>query len=1521
MPNRAPHKAERSGKAARKRALVRPASPAPPAAAGAQMRVVAIGASSGGLEACTTLLEGLPAPSGMAFVLVQHLDPTHPSLLVDLLAKHTSMAVLQAEDGMIVTREHLYVIPPGTYLSVSDGALHLSTPRVPRGARLPFDFLLASLAAAYGDRAICLVLSGNGADGTNGLRAVKDAGGLVIAQDPAEAEYGGMPSSAIATGLVDKVARVADIPGALSRGGAGSPRAPVAQPNDAPAGRDPILDIIELLRQSTGHDFTPYKRGTLERRIERRMALVRGHRGGNHSDDPGRHRDGAAPPGGKVASYLARLRADPAERDLLAKDLLIHVTSFFRDPAAFDALGKQVIPAMLHNRPADQPLRIWVAGCSTGEEAYSLIMLFHEAAAPGQDGRNAELKLQVFASDIDAAAVATAREGLYPASITADVSAARLARFFTKEDGHGYRILPDLRASVVFTVQDLLADPPFSRVDLISCRNVMIYLGTEAQAKAVGLFHFALKPGGVLLLGSAETVGEANDRFELIQKSARVYRHIGRRRPGDLNFVTTTADSPRAGRLGRLADPGRTPSRQTVLAELCRQAVLDRHAPAAVLCNARHECLYSLGPIDRYLRMAPGHVTPDVLAMARRALGTRLRSALSRAVQEATLVTLPGGRVTLGGRPMPFNIEVQPLASDGEKLLLISFIDAPAGPQAAPAASSPRDASRIAELERELEAARAELEEGARSLEASGEEQRAINEEALSVNEEYQSTNEELLTSKEELQSLNEELTALNGQLQETLERQRTSSNDLQNVLYSTDVATLFLDRDLNIRFFTPATKALFKVIPGDVGRPLTDLHSLATDTHLPADALAVLADLTPIEREIETAAGIWFRRRILPYRTDTHEVEGVVITFYDFTSRKKAAADLERAKADAETANLAKTRFLAAASHDLRQPLQTLALLQDLLAKAVIGDKAAELVKRQVETLGAMSGMLDTLLDLNQIESGIVKPEVKDCHIGPLLHRLCVEFSYQAQAKKLRLGAVPCSATIRTDPRLLEQMLRNLVANAIKYTDRGRVLLGCRRRGASLQIEIWDTGIGIPGGELHAVFDEYHQIGNEARERERGLGLGLSIVRRLGGLLDHRVTVRSMPGKGSVFTIEVARVPDALLLAQRELLRPRVKIASMVTAAGGGRTGHILVVEDDPDLRDLMSQLLQGGGHDVEVTPTGQAAVDKMADGSFRPDLVIADYNLPGGLTGLQVAAQLRESAPDLPVIILTGDISTRTRQDVTRHRFIQLTKPVKPSELLSTIEHILQHVPPRERVRPVPSNGPGAKTGAPVIFLVDDDRSVRAALRTVLEDDGRVVEDYAGSAAFLAAFGAKPLGRNACLLVDAAMPGIDGLELLEQLTASGHSLPAIVITGHGDVAMAVRAMKAGALDFIEKPVRAAELLASVAHALDHSRDAGAQAARHADAAASVAGLTPRQLDVMAMVLAGQPSKNIAADLGISQRTVENHRASIMRKTGARSLPALARLALTAAPHSKTASAASLFSDAPSSPPTGMAE
>ncbi len=1430
----------------------------------ASLWIVGIGASAGGLEACSRLVEGLPAGNGMAFILVQHLDPTHESMMVDLLAGHTSMTVRQATDGMPIEPDHLYVIPPGANLSVGNGALHLSPPQARHGARLPFDFLLHSLAVEYGARAICVILSGTGADGCIGLKAVKESGGLIIAQDPDEAGYDGMPRSAILTGAVDLILPVAQIPDALATYDRRTVLT-LKQNGSRPQGEaaDWLPGIIDLLRASAGHDFSLYKPGTLQRRIERRMAM-------------------AAIGTDGIERYLEILRSDKRELELLAHDLLINVTSFFRDRQVFDLLAEKTVPDLVRGHPSDHPIRIWIAGCSTGEETYSLAMLFREAISATGNA----VQLQLFASDIDPEAVAGAREGLYPEAIEAEVSPERLARFFSKED-QNYRVLPELRAAVVFTVQDVLADPPFSRLDLVSCRNLLIYLRPEAQAKVIQAFHFALNEGGILLLGNAETIGNSGGRFELVSSTGRLYRHLGPSR--------SAAPGPAIGGGDGMRAPTRlvqspAPSRQAALADLCRRLVLETYAPAAVLINRKHQCLFSLGPTDRYLRVAPGSPSIDLLAMARPGSRARLRSAVEQAAQQNARVVVAGGRLSGDDDPPSFSVDVRPVPSEGESLFLVCFVDQPKSGREQGRTTAPADGSRVTELEHELEATRIELQGAVRELEFSSEEQKAINEEALSANEELQSTNEELLTSKEELQSLNEELTALNGQLQETLERQRTTSDDLQNVLYSTDVATLFLDPNLNIRFFTPATRLLFSILPGDIGRPLADLSSLTTDAALSADARNVLETFAPIEREIEARTGAWYIRRILPYRTQEGEVAGVVITFLDITERRHIRGALEAAERQAQQATDAKSRFLAAASHDLRQPLQTLVLLQGQLAKIVEGEKAQTLVGRLDETMGAMSAMLNALLDINQIEAGTVRAEIVTFPIGEILERVEHEFTYLAQAKGLTLRVIPSGLSVLSDPRLLEQMIRNLLSNALKYTKRGKVLLGCRRRAGTLLIEMWDTGVGIPASELQAIFQEYHQLDNAARERSRGLGLGLSIVQRLGNLLGHRIDVRSRPGKGSVFSVGVPIVPAGIVarIADRQQGTDAV-----VVVKGVRRAASILVVEDEPPLRELLEQLLEDEGYQPISAPNGTAALDLVARHTVRPDMILADYNLPNEMNGLEVAAKLREMLHHpIPVIVLTGDISTRTLRNIASHDCVQMNKPVKPRELTEAIESLL-----RSSLFAPPANAPqrgdsSDDLGSPVIFVVDDDSRLRAEMRSLLEDDGRTVEDFATCEEFLDAY--RP-GRDGCLLIDAYLPRMSGLELLKRLRDLGHSPPAIMITGNSDVPMAVQAMKAGAIDFIEKPVGGSELLASIERAVEHSRDATKLSAWHVQAARHLADLTPRQRQIMDLVLAGQPSKNIAADLGISQRTVENHRAQIMKRTGAKSLPALARLALAA--------------------------
>ncbi|MBF0355273.1 MAG: response regulator [Alphaproteobacteria bacterium] len=1349
--------------------------------------VVGIGASAGGLEACNKLVASLPANSGMAFILVQHLDPTHESMMVDLLSGHTSMPVLQASDGLLLERDHFYVIPPGRYLTVDQGALCLSQPEPRQGARLPFDYLLLSLAKECGRRAICVILSGTGGDGSIGLKAVKENSGFVIVQSPDEAGYDGMPRSAMLTGMVDAVLPASKIPEALMKYAHSLCFGPdESGPAPSADARNWLDEIIAILREKAAQDFTLYKTGTLQRRIERRMVM----RSINAEDK---------------MRYIEILKVDADEVQLLAKDLLINVTNFFRDQTVFDYLAAEVVPDLIRNHVSDQPLRIWIAGCSSGEEAYSHAILIQEQI----EAQNSNVKLQVFASDVDEDAVISAREGLYSDSIEAEVSPDRLARFFSKE-GNGYRVAPDLRASVVFTVQDVLADPPFSRLDMISCRNLLIYLSPEAQAKVISLFHFALRSGGLLLLGNSETIGNTNDRFEVISKTERLYRHIGPSRHGGFSpaLESNVRVPVRSGQ-------GTVPSRQAYLAELCRRMVVELYAPAAVLTNLKHEFLYSLGPTDRYLRVAPGHLTNDLLAMVRHGMSAKLASAITRSKLDKARITVDGGQISNNGDTVPFCITVQPVPSDGEDLLLVCFIDQPKKEAKRFAPATPEESSRVTELENELKATKAELRLITRDLEISSEEQKAINEEALSVNEEFQSTNEELLASKEELQSLNEELTALNSQLQETLERQRTLSNDLQNVLYSTDVATLFLDAALHIRFFTPATRSIFSVIPGDIGRPLVDLHSLASDNLLPNDAREVLRALSPIEREIEGQGGVWYVRRISPYRTQDGLIEGVVITFTDVTERRRIVEALNAAKRQADLANEAKSRFLAAASHDIRQPLQTLTLLQGLLQKEVRGEDAKKLVLRLDETLSAMSGILNSLLDISRIEAGNVLPEMADFPINDLLMKLGEEFAYLAHAQGLDLHIQPCKVLVHSDRALLEQMIRNLLSNALKFTKKGRVLLGCRRHEGMLSIEVWDTGIGIPEGELQAIFDEYHQLNNQARERRLGLGLGLSIVQRLGNLLGNRIRVQSQKGRGSMFAIEVM-TSDKITSAPKKAAK---SVNGDLMEKNADYRGKILIIEDDTELRDLLELTLNQCGHHTAAAHDGSSAFELMAKRNFKPDIVLTDLRLPSDMNGIQIGAKLREMLnPEVPVIILTGDTSTDTLREINRHNFVRLSKPVKVKDMTSLIQRLLVNPKTMDNKTVLPPANAAKVNKRTTIFIVDDDSHIRQSLRTVLEERGLAVQDYGNAEAFLENF--TP-GQGGCLLIDAYLPGMNGFELLQHMRTTGNLLPSIMITGYGDVPMAIRAMKAGALDFIEKPVGRAALLDSIERSLMLSEDA----------------------------------------------------------------------------------------------------
>ena len=850
--------------------------------------IVGIGASAGGLSAFEKFFSGMPAEGDpdMAFVLVQHLAPDHESILAELIRRYTRMQVYEVVDGIVVKPNCAYIIPPNRDMALINGSLQLLEPSAPRGQRLPIDFFFRSLAQDQHEKAICIVLSGTGSDGTQGVRAVKGEGGMAMAQTPDSTEYEGMPRSAINTGLVDFQLPPAEMPMELiAYAGRAFGKASRIVPSSLPAGGGDLNKICILLRTRTGHDFTYYKPSTLIRRIERRMAVQQIE---------------------TMHEFVSFLQRVPSEVDALFRDLLIGVTNFFRDPEAFRALEEQVIPRLFEGRDAGDVIRIWSVGCSTGEEAYSLAILLQERM--GAIRQNCTV--QVFATDIDSQAIATARAGLYPASIAADLSAERLARFFGAEAGGSmYRVHKGIRDMLVFSEQDLGKDPPFSRLDLISCRNLLIYMGETLHKKVIPLFHYALNPGGFLFIGKSETVGEFGDMFAVVDRSSKIYQRreelsVANRKTLGRFVQTITAPS---GSIARTVERTRIIGKQD-LRGLMEQALLQQLAPASALVNGQGDILYLHGRTGLFLEPPQGEPgVSNILAMAREGLRPDLTIALRKAVATNAIVLSAGLRVRTNGDFSRVNLTVRPMAAnpagDPKALLYLVLLEIvalrdealePAAPRPVEAANGAEDAvevdARILELKKELRAKEDYLQAANEELATSNEELKSSNEEMQSVNEELQSANEELETSREELQSINEELATVNAELQTKVVDLSQVNNDMNNLLAGTGIGTVFVDLHLQIVRFTPAATRIINLIAADIGRPVGNITAnLREYDTLVDDVQEVLDSLIPKELEAQTKSGAWYAMRIQPYRTLDNVIEGAVITFVDISERKMA--------------------------------------------------------------------------------------------------------------------------------------------------------------------------------------------------------------------------------------------------------------------------------------------------------------------------------------------------------------------------------------------------------------------------------------------------------------------------------------------------------------------------------------------------------------------------------------------------------------------------------------------------------
>ncbi|MDZ4853293.1 MAG: CheR family methyltransferase [Nitrospirota bacterium] len=843
-----------------------PLSSGPPA-----FLIVGIGASAGGLEAMEEFFRHMPPDSGMAFVVVSHQHAGHVSLLPSLLSKCTTMPVMDVKDGMQVEPNRVYVALGGTNLGILHGALHLMEPPTEERVPLPIDYFLRSLARDQEQYAVGIILSGTGSDGTVGLRAIKAESGMTIAQAPESAKYQGMPRNAIDAGVVD-VVKPADHMSELLLGYAKNLTKPVL-PTPESTTSQTLRKIFLLLRERTKNDFSLYKDNTIHRRIERRMQV--------HQIQSLNH-------------YRRYLLDNPHEIDALFQDLLIGVTSFFRDAEAFEVLAQKGFPGLLRDKPEGTVLRIWVAGCSTGEEVYSLAILLREYLTEQKLRRT----IQIFASDLDRKAIETARAGLYPVGIAGDLTPSRLERFFTKENSH-YRVKKEIRDLVVFTVHNILADAPFTKLDLLSCRNLLIYLNAQAQHQLLPLFHYAMKPMGILFLGTSESVSGFEQFFSVMDRKWKLFlRTVALSTLSDLKtfpsgLTTATVELPLMPKA-----PLRTTSKASIPNQI-QELLVSRYAPATVVVNSRGEVVYIYGQTGDYLQPAPGSPTNQLIEMAREGLRQDLAQALYQAVSEESEVVRRDIRVRAFGHVILVDLTVsrliEPEALQG--LFLVTFNhgqpDRLSAAKAGTRAGAPLNKGNAALLQ-ELEFTKQRLKQTVEELQTSNEELKSTNEELQSTNEELQSTNEELETSKEELQSLNEELITVNAELLGKLDALADAHDDLQNLLNSTGVATIFLDNDLHIKRFTAEAKRVSHLTAVDIGRPLADIVSKLTDARILDDAREVLEALVAREREVQATDGSWFLMRIMPYRTARRTIDGLVLTFQDISTMKAAEEIVE---------------------------------------------------------------------------------------------------------------------------------------------------------------------------------------------------------------------------------------------------------------------------------------------------------------------------------------------------------------------------------------------------------------------------------------------------------------------------------------------------------------------------------------------------------------------------------------------------------------------------------------------------
>ena len=1253
---------------------------------------IALGASVGSLQAFTDFLAAMPPNNGMAFLLIQHLDPAHKSLLVGLLSGQTAMRIVEAVDGMPLATDTVFVVPPDATLLVRDGRLVVTTPAPARRDRLPIDRCFTALAQDQGPHAVAIVLAGVSSDGSAGLAAIKQHGGMTMAQagDDGQA-LAGMPSNAVATRLVDHLLPIGAMPAQLLQHQA-SLRAVSPLPDDAgPLAMDPehFAELCALLRTRTGHDFSQYKRPTLLRRINRRMETL-------HLDT--------------MPTFLDLLRREPGQIERLFRDLLIHVTQFMRDPGAFRTVQEQVIPALLAGKGVADAVRIWVPGCSTGEEPYSLAILLREL----MDRQEIAPKVQIFATDIDEAAIMTAQAGCYPAPTLTRLAPAQRAKWFA-EDGGSWRVSRTIRDMCVFSVHSVTRDPPFSKLDMVSCRNLLIYLGAGLQARVLRSFHYALKPSGILLLGPSESVTQGAGLFKTLNGRHRIFaRQESAVAPADVTYGS-------AAPTRFMASPVTVRHAATIDDAIDRGArrALQQFSPAYVVIDRANEIIrFSGGAIARFLEPSPGVASLNLFGIMRRALRPTMRRAVRKATAGRTTVVQERLVLPLDGSNHIVTLIVMPFIDDraDRDLYLVAFQDlgtaSPVARGAAPGTINPADDGSQAEPEivAELSATRVQLLGMVTELESSNEELKSANEEYQAPNAELQATNEELETAKVEMQSVNEELQTINAELASKNDLLATLNDDMQNLLDSTQIATLFLDKDLRVTRFTPRVMDLFRLRGTDVGRPITEIASLLSYATMTDDVKAVLDGQEIVEREIQPiASAATFLMQIRPYRKPGNTAAGVVITFVDISTSKRLEETLRILNRTLEHNVAEQTAELEAAGRALTEQAEERQRTEDMLRQSqkleAMGKLTGGIAHDFNNLLGVIIGNAEVLLDTvhDQPDEADQTREILNSALsGAELTRRLLAFARQQplQPRRIDLNALlegqvtmlrrilgetiqvtaalkPDLWMVSADPSQIGDALLNLALNARDAMPHGgdlTVATGNQHLAAQdavgndgplegdfVVLTVTDTGIGMAPDVVARAAEPFFST----KPPGSGSGLGLSMIYGFARQSGGQLVIESEPGVGTTVRLHLPRA------GLGEVDRPLVAGA---TAANPGGNEAILVVDDNTTLRDVARRHLTTLGYSVSVADNGPAAMALLQAGA-RFDLLFTDIVMPHGMTGYALAEAARQLQPALRVLFTSGYAGDGGTPGLEAGRV--LSKPYRRQELAQSVRATLDAGP----------------------------------------------------------------------------------------------------------------------------------------------------------------------------------------------------------------------------------------------------